>query len=270
MLFSDAHIHLDFIAEASELALRAAEDERHIFATTVSPYGYMKMRMRFSGNPWIVPGLGFHPWWVSNDVLQPADLALFERLAPEAAFVGEVGLDFMGPRKHSASDQVDAFDRIIEACVGPLDVPCATSSHKRVISLHSAKAAGAVLDVLERWDATAENACVFHWFSGSCEELQRAISMGCYFSVGERMVRSKKGREYVKLIPADRLLLETDAPGKIEPAMWDSATYGAPSPVPDPRLVSLGCQDWGRSLESVAAAVREIKGCGPIAFGLGE
>lgn len=270
MLFSDAHVHLDFVNEASELALRASELERHVFATTVSPYGFMKMRMRFPGNPWVVPGLGFHPWWVAGNVLQPADLELFERLAYETAFVGEVGLDFMGTRKQSAADQVDAFDRVIEACVGPLGVPWATDRHKRVISIHSAKAATEVLDVLERWDATRENACVFHWFSGSCEELQRAIALGCYFSVGERMVRSKKGREYVKLIPQDRLLFETDAPGRIDPAPWDSVVYGADSPFPEPRKLGFSCEEWERSLGATAAAVREIKGCDPLCFGLDE
>lgn len=36
--------------------------------------------------------------------------------------------------------------------------------------------------------------------------------MGCWFSVGERMLATKRGRAYVQSIPSDRLLLETDAP----------------------------------------------------------
>ena len=270
MLFLDAHVHLDYVQEAPEIALHASESKRHLLAATVSPFGYMKMKMRFPGNPWVLPGLGFHPWWVADNVLQPVDLALFEKLAPETAFVGEVGLDFMGMRRQSAVSQVDAFDRVIEACVGPLDCPPATSSHKRIISIHSAKAATAGLDVLERWDATRENACVFHWFSGSCEELQRAISLGCFFSVGERMLRSKKGREYVKLIPPERLLLETDVPGKIAPAPWDSVAYVGQSPAFDPRRVSVSLANWEESLRETARSVCEIKGCEQLDFGLVE
>jgi TatD DNase family protein len=36
--------------------------------------------------------------------------------------------------------------------------------------------------------------------------------MGCYFSFGPRALITGKGREYVKAIPANRLLLETDYP----------------------------------------------------------
>ena len=55
-------------------------------------------------------------------------------------------------------------------------------------------------------------ACILHWFSGDGDELHRAVRAGCYFSVGPRMVATKRGREYAKQIPLDRLLLETDDP----------------------------------------------------------
>ncbi len=258
--FLDAHLHLDFVADAPEIALRAADLERNLLANSISPYGFMKLQMRFPGNPWIKPGLGFHPWWVAADILQPADLELFEKLAPQAAFVGEVGLDFMGPRKQSIQDQIDAFDRVIEACVKPLVCAPATDNYQRIIGIHSVKAASTVLDVLEHWQATKENACVFHWFTGSSDELQRAIAMGCFFSVGERMLRSKKGQAYVKAIPPERILLETDAPGSIDPAPWDSATFGAMGPIPDPRIVGLSCADWEASLLRVASLYEEATG----------
>lgn len=260
MLLLDAHIHLDFVDDASGLAFFAAQQELSLFANTVSPYGFMKLRMRYPGNPWIVPGLGFHPWWVADDVLQPADLELFEMLAAEAAFVGEIGLDFMGARKKTAVNQLDAFDRIIESCMGPLVVPPASDEFQRVISIHAVKATSEALDVLERWDATSNNACVFHWFTGSSDELQRATKMGCYFSVSPRMLRSKKGQAYVRAIPADRLLLETDAPGRIEPASWDSVVYSGVAPVPDPRVASYSCEQWVESLEQTASQLQGFVG----------
>lgn len=260
--FLDSHIHLDFIEGAPEIALRAAELERTLLANSISPYGFMKLRMRFPGNPWIKPGLGFHPWWVAAGVLQPADLLLFERLAPEAPFIGEVGLDFMGSRKESAQNQLDAFDRIIESCVQPLACPPAAERYQRVISIHAVKSAGAALNVLERWDATSANACIFHWFTGSSDELQRAISMGCFFSVGERMLRSKKGRAYVNAMPPERVLLETDAPGSIDAAPWDSALFAGEAPVPDARITSLTCDDWESSLLCAADLYEEATGHG--------
>ncbi|MDY4918176.1 MAG: TatD family hydrolase, partial [Collinsella sp.] len=88
----------------------------------------------------------------------------------------------------------------------------------RVISIHAVRSAGTVLDVLESHGLLIPNsdspAIIFHWFSGTSDELVRARNVGCYFSVNERMLASKRGREYARQIPLDRLLLETDAPAE--------------------------------------------------------
>ncbi len=42
--------------------------------------------------------------------------------------------------------------------------------------------------------------------------MERAIEIGCYFSVNPRMLETKSGVEVIKKIPYDRMLLETDAP----------------------------------------------------------
>ena len=54
--------------------------------------------------------------------------------------------------------------------------------------------------------------CIFHWFSGTSDELHRAVRAGCWFSINEMMLRTRRGREYARQLPADRLLLETDLP----------------------------------------------------------
>ena len=60
---------------------------------------------------------------------------------------------------------------------------------------------------------TVENCrCIFHWFTGSNEDLTRALRGGCMFSVNGMMLRTRRGREYVRQLPSDRLLLETDLP----------------------------------------------------------
>mgnify|MGYP004492342999 CR=1 FL=1 len=85
-------------------------------------------------------------------------------------------------------------------------------------TLNNSVANVAVLDVLERHGATRSNACILHWFSGSSQELARARELGCHFSVNPNMLATKRGRAYVRQIPPNRLLLETDLPEEGEVA----------------------------------------------------
>lgn len=118
-------------------------------------------------------------------------------------FVGEIGLDFGWRHVATKHEQLAMFADIARWC---------SQQKGKVLSLHSIKAARETADVLEQTGALRSCTCVYHWFSGSSDLLKRAIDAGCFFSCGQRMLATGKGREYAKAIPADRLLLETDAP----------------------------------------------------------
>ena len=63
--------------------------------------------------------------------------------------------------------------------------------------------------------AKAVPAVVVHCFTGNGEELEYYLSLGCYIGITGWINDERRGkhlRELVKLIPRDRLLLETDAP----------------------------------------------------------
>ena len=44
------------------------------------------------------------------------------------------------------------------------------------------------------------------------EQLLRAREAGCWFSINPRGIATGRGREYAKLVPANRMLLESDCP----------------------------------------------------------
>jgi TatD DNase family protein len=71
------------------------------------------------------------------------------------------------------------------------------------MTIHSRRAATQVLDALEAHKSAGTP--ILHWFSGTKRELDRAVSMGCWFSVGPGMIYGQKGRDIVKMIPRDRL-----------------------------------------------------------------
>jgi TatD DNase family protein len=79
-----------------------------------------------------------------------------------------------------------------------------------VMSIHSRGAESEVLDVLEKHPRAG--VAVLHWFSGTQGELQRAIELGAWFSVGPAMLRGLKGRELAARMPSGRVLPETDGP----------------------------------------------------------
>ncbi|MGN0286122.1 MAG: TatD family hydrolase [Atopobiaceae bacterium] len=219
---ADAHVHLGFMSNAAQVAGDAQAAGLGLFANTVTPQEYLALR----AEPWtqlsnVRLGVGLHPWWVADGRASQADAQLVARLVPQTAWVGEVGLDFSpkhtDPASHDA--QVLALRTVLEACASaplpPNSQAGATqgaATRVRTISLHSVASAGTVLDLLESTGALDRCRCVFHWFSGSTPDLWRAIRSGCWFSVNPRQARTRRAKEQLKLIPTDRLLLETDFP----------------------------------------------------------
>ena len=142
----DLHCHLDFDPDVRVAAQELAELDMGAFSTTVTPEGYewaCELLEPF-GN--VRVGLGLHPWWIADGRLGSQDVALFERLAKDERFIGEVGLDFGRDRAATRDMQVAAFERVARAC----------ASGGKVLSIHAVKAAGEALDVLERAGALVE------------------------------------------------------------------------------------------------------------------
>ncbi len=200
--YLDAHCHLDFARNGRVLGDAAACAGVRALSATVTPAGYERARALFAGCPAVLVGLGLHPWWVADGSCGEAEVARFGELAESVRFIGEIGLDFATRHDGTQEAQTAAFERAVRAGV----------TGGKVVTLHAVNAADEVLDVLERFECTADNACILHWFSGSNDALVRAVRLGCYFSVNPRMLATKRGRAYAKAVPADRLVVETDWP----------------------------------------------------------
>ena len=256
---TDTHCHLDFAGNATELAAAYAACGGAL-SGTCDPRDFERARAelaRFA--PRVRVGLGLHPWWVADGTCGEGEVALFERLAPAAPLISEVGLDFQPRRAETRDAQIAAFERVCVASARPFGdgkaagrCTASTSAEfpRRVMSIHSSAAAMCTLDVLERTGCLDACICIFHWFSGSQEELTRAIDAGCLFSVNERMLKTKRGRAYVRAIPEGRLLLETDFPGKP-----GTAALASDVALRLERTMSLLAEARGADERSLAAAI---------------
>lgn len=194
----DLHCHVDLYPDPVAVLDGAEEHGAFVLAVTTTPLAFQGNLDLVGDRRRIRVALGLHPELVAE---RHAEIDLFVDLLPRTAYVGEVGLDGSPRNRASFAKQERVFERIVEECA---------RLGGRVLSIHSRRAASAVLDILD-----ATSACgvpVLHWFSGTSRELERAVACGCWFSVGPVMLATPAGRRLVSAMPQDRVLTETDAP----------------------------------------------------------
>lgn len=201
----DMHCHIDRMKNGVEVAQELAGRDAGLLNATVLPREYQEACGELASMPNVWVGCGLHPWWVANGSATSRDIENAAVLASECPIVGEIGLDYSARFAGSEQRQLKALASVLDAC----------AEHPikgRVLTIHATKAAGYVLNMLRDRDLIRTGTCVFHWFSGTSDELARARAEGCLFSINDRMLKTKRGREYARQIPVQQLLLETDAP----------------------------------------------------------
>lgn len=194
----DLHCHLDLYPDPKAVAARCRDEDLFVLSVTTTPSAYGGTAALAENVESIQTALGLHPQLAAE---RHRELPLFDKLLPNVRWVGEVGLDGAPEFLPSWDVQIRVFQHILHAC---------GKAGGRLLSIHSRRAAKAVLEALaKQGDA---GVAILHWFSGTMSELHQAIELGCWFSVGLPMLRSKKGRSIVSSLPRNRVLTETDGP----------------------------------------------------------
>ena len=208
LTYFDAHVHANLIDFPLNVARSSNDAGLAFFTCGVTPHDYLELAPQLTQDN-IRVGLGAHPWYISDERVTQKDIELLLELMEQTSYIGEIGLDFSSRYCVDGLQdlQVKAFTKICERAAN-----LSQDSKPRVLSIHTVRSVDAVLDILEQTGAAQACIPIIHWFSGSSEELQRAIRLGCWFSVGEMSLKTKRGREYAKVYPKDKLLTETDLP----------------------------------------------------------
>ncbi len=146
---------------------------------------------------YLYAAVGFHP----ENLPQKLDLKEMETLAQhkKCVAIGEIGLDYYwSPEK--STEQKSAFEKQM-ILAKELDLP---------IIVHDREAHKDTLDILLKYKPKG----VLHSFSGSVEMAQEIIKIGMYIGIGGVVTfkNAKKLPDVVKMLPEDKILLETDAP----------------------------------------------------------
>ena len=178
----------------------AEESEVFTLTVTTTPKAWPRNREVTESTRYVRAALGLHPQLVHE---RADEITLWERYLLEARYIGEVGID-AGPRFYRSLDlQKEIFRHILQKC---------KAAGNKILTVHSVRAAKIVLDLIEHDFSLSQGKVILHWFSGSKSDAQRAIEMGCYFSVNAEMLANEKGQQLLSRIPDDRLLTETDGP----------------------------------------------------------
>ncbi len=201
----DSHCHLDFPEfhgrEDEFLAAMTSNGIAAALVAGVTLEGFSGVLDLVQRHSCLYAAVGVHP--DSESGLEP-DVATLLRLAehPKVVAIGETGLDYYR-LKGNLEWQRDRFKCHIQA---------ARESGKPLI-IHTREAAEDTLRILEA-EGKGEVTGVFHCFTETIEVAQQALALGFHISISG-IVSFKKAiqvQEVARLIPLDRLLVETDAP----------------------------------------------------------
>jgi TatD DNase family protein len=245
----DTHCHIDQFPSPEDVVRECEKDSLRVVAVTNLPSHFAIAADRLRGHPLVSAALGMHPLSAS-DCLR--EVATFKRLAPQADFIGEVGLDFSKHGIASKSIQERVFSEVLQAI----------RNRPRFVTLHSRGAEQAVLEALERHSVRR---AVFHWFTGSEKDLQAVFEGGHFVSINPAMLSTERGQRVLRLSPDDRVLVESDGPfakvaGKASQPKDVGSVYSALS-----ELWSVTLEDAARRVEAnfngIVHAVLSGNGC---------
>ena len=190
----DTHCHLDLLENKENVIEEINRNHIYVMAMTNLPDIYRKEKKVYD-SMYIRTCLGFHPELIGEYEWQKD---LMWQLLPEARYIGEVGLDAQLPE--TMNIQKEFLKELFVRC---------NNLGSKIISIHSR---GAVDDVLELLPKRINFIPILHWYTGTTQQLTKAIELGCYCSINLSMIRSSKFRQLIEKVPHDRLLIETDAP----------------------------------------------------------
>lgn len=194
----DFHCHIDLFPDPAALIREIDAAGIYVLAVTTTPKSWKHLKVLLKESKRIRSAIGLHPELVASRAAEVEEVC---SIMPETKYVGEIGIDGSPENKSSLALQEEIFQTIIKR---------AAELGGKIMSIHSRRAARRVLDALSRHPN--HGIAVLHWFSGSKKELDNAIELNCWFSVGPAMLAGEKGRELVSQMPRNRLLTESDGP----------------------------------------------------------
>jgi len=236
-MFFDTHAHYDdewFDADREELIAALRPSGVDLVVNVGCEKRSSEASIAFADRyDFFYAAVGWHPHDAKSWNGESADLIRSWAKHPKVVAIGEIGLDY-----HYDLEWKDIQHRVFEeqlVLAEELNLP---------VVIHDREAHGDCMEIIRRHPNVRGE---FHCYSGSAEMAKELIKRGWYlgFNGSVTMQGARRAIETLKMMPSDRILLETDCP------------YLAPMPRTD------GRRNDSRKLARVAEFIAEVLGTTP-------
>ena len=240
-MYFDTHAHYDdrrFDGDRDELLASMPENGVSLIVNPGCSARSSKKALELAEKyPFVYAAVGVHPSDVPQ--MKDADLDTVKRLAghEKAVAIGEIGLDYHYDFSPPEAQKKRFYEQLELA--RELGMP---------VIVHDRDAHRDCLDIVSAFRGLRG---VYHCYSGSLETAREILRLGWYLSFTGTLTykNARHAPDVVRYMPADRLMIETDAP------------YLTPEPYRrdrnDSRYVGIVCREAARikrmSVEDMAA-----------------
>ena len=200
--YIDTHIHLDLLHGAEHQLEEARKAGIGAWVVPgISPVNWTELMTTAERHASIFAAPGIHPH--AAEVCQKLHIEELRLLLrhPKVVAVGEVGLDRQVESSWQAQEEI--FIQMIRLA-REMDKP---------LLIHARQSTGRIMELLQQ-EGAGNVGGIFHAFSGSLETARNVIDMGFLLGIGGVITfpSAKRLPEVVRQVPAEALVLETDAP----------------------------------------------------------
>ena len=202
----DSHCHLDhepMYSDLKNVILRSKKiGIEKILSICTTNNSFKKIIEIIQFDPIIYGTYGIHPHETGSDITTKIEIIKNVTSNEKIIAIGETGLDFY--YNHSSKDQqISSFKNHIEAAI-EINVP---------IIVHSRNSENETFEILNIYK-NSKPKILMHCFTGSSEFAYKLLTLNSYFSASGIITfkNSLDLQNTFKIIPNNKLLIETDSP----------------------------------------------------------
>ena len=207
MSLIDSHCHLTYEPLYSNLTklISSCKDENISHLLSISTNLETSIKSIEIANTYenVFTTIGVHPLEIKKSNSNLFKIFELHKTSKKIIGIGEIGLDFYRC-KDNRSEQIDIFEQQIVFAL----------KNKLPIIIHTRSANNDMHSIIKKYSSQNNTKFLIHCFSEDAVFCKQMINLGCYISFSGIVTfkNAKEIQKSAKIVPLDRILIETDSP----------------------------------------------------------